>query len=257
MLLTVLGCAGSVPSPTSPASGYLVTTGRTRVALDLGNGTYGPLTGHVDPIDLDAVLLSHLHADHCADMAALVVSLRYQPRPSRAARRLPVYAPRGAARRLASLYAAEPEEAATTDLTDVLDFRDLDDLAGTPARIGDLEINAFPVPHACPAFGFRVRHGDRVLAYTGDTGGGPTVRRLAEQADLLLAEATWPDRPGTPPGLHLSGRQAGELARRAGARRLLVTHVAPWEEAPAVAAEAARAFGGPTELASPGVRHEV
>ncbi|AUS78122.1 MBL fold metallo-hydrolase [Actinoalloteichus sp. AHMU CJ021] len=257
MLLTVLGCAGSVPSPTSPASGYLVTTGRTRIALDLGNGTLGPLTGHVDPFELDAVLLSHLHVDHCADLAALVVALRHQPRRPRPARRLPVHAPRGAARRLAGLYAAEPGSAATTDLTDVLDFHDLEDLTATPAVIGDLEVSAFPVPHSCPAFGFRVRHGDRVLAYTGDTGGGPTVRRLAEHADLLLAEATWPHRQGAPPGLHLSGRQAGELARRAGARRLLVTHVAPWEDASEVAAEASLAFGGPTELAEPGARHEV
>ena len=68
MRLTVLGCAGSGPGPTSPASSYLITAGDTRLLVDLGNGSFGVLQRHLDPWLLDAVVLSHLHADHCADM---------------------------------------------------------------------------------------------------------------------------------------------------------------------------------------------
>ena len=79
MRLTVLGCAGSGPGPTSPASSYLITAGDTRLLVDLGNGSFGVLQRHLDPWLLDAVVLSHLHADHCADMTNLVVHRRYHP----------------------------------------------------------------------------------------------------------------------------------------------------------------------------------
>ena len=79
MRLTVLGCSGSGPGPISPASGYLVEAGDARLVLDLGNGTFGALQRHSDPWQLDAVLFSHLHPDHCADFTALVVYRRYHP----------------------------------------------------------------------------------------------------------------------------------------------------------------------------------
>ena len=91
MRLIVLGCSGSGPGPTSPASGYLVEAGDTRLTLDLGNGTFGPLQRHTDPWALDGVVFSHLHPDHCADFSALAVHRRYHPSPpfDPRARRLP------------------------------------------------------------------------------------------------------------------------------------------------------------------------
>ena len=114
MRLTVLGCSGSGPGPISPASGYLVTAGDTRLALDLGNGTFGPLQRRLDPFQLDAVLFSHLHPDHCADFTALVVHRRYHPNPpfDPTTRLLPVYAPAEAPSRFANAYA--PSAAAPT-----------------------------------------------------------------------------------------------------------------------------------------------
>ena len=106
MRLTVLGCSGSGPGPTAPASGYLITAGDTRVLLDLGNGSFGVLQRHIDPWLLDAVVLSHLHADHCADMANLVVHRRYHPLRPAAVAPLPVFGPADTATRLALAYAA-------------------------------------------------------------------------------------------------------------------------------------------------------
>ncbi|APU19272.1 MBL fold metallo-hydrolase [Actinoalloteichus sp. GBA129-24] len=256
MLLTILGCSGSTPGPGAASSGYLIEAEGASLVVDLGNGTFAALQGHRDPFTLDALLLSHLHPDHCADVSALTVLRRYHPRPPYDPRlhRLPLHAPSEAADRLGAAYAPSAAERAETDLSDVYDFEPLSE--GT-RRIGPFEVTAFPVAHPCEAYGFRIRHEGRVLAYTGDTGPCPQLRDLAADADLLLAEATWPDHPDAVPDLHLSGRQAGELARTAGSRRLLVTHVASWFDADEVVAEAAGAFAGPTLRAVAGHRHEV
>src|SRR3712207_1146197 len=122
MLLTVLGCAGSVPAPESPASGYLVRAGNTSVVLDLGNGTFGALQRYLDPFTIDALVLSHLHPDHCADVSALTVYRRYHPHP-RFNDPLPLYGPPDAAERLVAAYAPNADERNATDLSDTYDFR--------------------------------------------------------------------------------------------------------------------------------------
>ena len=249
MRLTVLGCSGSGPGPTSPASSYLLTAGGTRLLLDLGNGSFGPLQRHLDPWELDAVALSHLHADHCADMANLVVHRRYHPAPPAGVAPLPVYAPDGAADRLAAAYAASAEERASTDLSDVLAFRPVAD--GGP--VGEVALSAMPVEHPVAAYALRVEHDGASLVYSGDTGPCAGLVELARGADVLLCEASWPhvvpgrwDEP--PPGLHLSGRQAGEHATAAGVGRLLITHVPAWCDGATLLAEARETFDGPTEL---------
>jgi ribonuclease BN (tRNA processing enzyme) len=258
VLLTVLGCSGSGPGPTSPASSYLLTAGGTRLLLDLGNGSFGPLQRHLDPWELDAVALSHLHADHCADMTNLVVHRRYHPSPPPAVAPLPVYAPVDAPERLAAAYAASREEWASTDLSDVLAFRAV---AGG-GRIGEVTLRTTPVEHPVPAYALRVEHDGASLVYSGDTGPCAGLVELARGADVLLCEASWPhvvpgrwDEP--PPGLHLSGRQAGEHATAAGVGRLLITHVPVWCDAAALLAEAREAFDGPAELVAADAEYEV
>ena len=258
MRLTVLGCSGSGPGPTSPASGYLVHAGDVRLLLDLGNGAFGALQRHLDPWELDAVALSHLHADHCADMANLVVHRRYHPAAPATAAPLPVYAPADAADRLAAAYAASAEERASTDLSDVLAFRPIAD----GARIGDVTLRATPVEHPVTAYAMRVEHAGLSLVYSGDTGPCAGLVELARGADVLLCEASWlhvvPGRwTEPPPGLHLSGRQAGEHATAAGVGRLLLTHVPAWGDAAGVLAEARESFDGPVELAAPDATYAV
>lgn len=258
MRLTVLGCSGSGPGPTSPASGYLVTAGDVRLLVDLGNGSFGALLRHLDPWRLTAVALSHLHADHCADVANLVVHRRYDPAAPPAAQPLPVYAPSEAADRLAAAYAASAQERAEADLSDVLAFRPV--AAG--GTVGDVTLTAAPVDHPVEAYALRVEHGGAALVYSGDTGPCPGLVELARGADVLLCEASWPHvvpgRWDVPPGgLHLSGRQAGEHAAAAGVGRLLLTHVPVWCDPAAVLAEARETFDGPVELAAPDVTYEV
>lgn len=255
MRLTVLGCTGSMPGPDAPAAGYLVRADGFALALDLGNGTLAALCRQVDPFDLDALALSHLHPDHCADVSALVVYRRYHPyRPASATAPVPVYGPGETASRLAAAYAPSAAELAGTDLSDVLDIRPF----GSPAaQVGPFRLVTALVKHPCEAYAIRVEHGDASLVYTGDTGPCAALEQLAAGADLLLAEATWTHDPSRPPDLHLSGRQAGELAATAGVGRLLLTHVAPWTDPAEVLAEAKQAFDGPIEVVAAGNHYDI
>lgn len=250
MKLTILGCSGSLPRPDSPASGYLVEAGGARIALDLGNGTVGALQRHSDPFSLDGLFLSHLHPDHCSDFGALTVLRRYHPDPPHdtTRRRLPVFGPPETQDRLTRLYAPNAAELAETDLADVYDFAGFD----SPAEVGPFRVAAFPVDHLCPAWGFRVSAGGRVLAYTGDTGPCAALEELARGADALLAEASWSDSPDRPDGVHLSGRQAARVAKRAGVRQLLLTHLQPWTDPQEILREATEEFDGPVEVVEAG-----
>jgi ribonuclease BN (tRNA processing enzyme) len=208
------------------------------------------------------VVLSHLHPDHCADTSPLVVWRRYHPRPPFDAtqQRLPLLAPAGAADRLALAYAASRAELGETDLTDVLDFRDITD--GGSTGVGEVTVRSGLVDHPVEAYALRLEHAGRSLVYSGDTGPSTGLVELARGADVLLCEATWPhvipgawDEP--PLGVHLSGRQAGEHAAAAGVGRLLLTHVPSWFDGEDLLAEAKEAFDGPVELVRPDAAYEI
>lgn len=256
MRLTILGCSGSVPGPGAATSGYLLEADGFVLGVELGNGTLANLQAMRDPFELDALLFSHLHPDHCADFSALAVLRRYHPDPpyDRRPRRLAVYGPAEAPQRLANAYAPHESERRETDLGDVFEFRTIN--TGT-YRIGPFEVTATPVKHPTASFGLRFTCGPRTLTYTGDTGPCTALPGLAAQADVLLSEASWTDGPERPENLHLSGAQAGVLAREAGVGRLLLTHIAPWTDGDAVLAEAAAEFGGATFAVQQGEVYDI
>ncbi|HEY0640373.1 MAG TPA: MBL fold metallo-hydrolase [Pseudonocardiaceae bacterium] len=253
MRLTVLGCSGSLPGPASPSAGYLLEADGVAVALDLGNGTLSALQRAVEPFELGAVALSHLHPDHCADTTGLLVYLRYHPRRPAGWRPLPVYGPSETRERLAGASATSAAELAEIDMSDVFEFHGY----GGEQRIGPFAVTTATAAHPCEAYATRLEHDGRSLVYTGDTGPCAAVTELARGADVLLSEASWTDDPSRPADLHLSGVQAGELATAAGVGRLLLTHVLPWADRDAVLAEARSTFDGPVELVEVGGVYEV
>ncbi|WP_222193129.1 MBL fold metallo-hydrolase [Modestobacter italicus] len=246
MRLTVVGCAGSAPGPDSPASCYLVEHDEFVLALDLGNGSFGALQNVVRPGDVDAVYLSHLHADHCLDAAPFVVWHRYSGQSD--GRTVPLYAPVGADRRLATAY--DPDGGPIDDVFDVTA------IGPGSWTLGPFEVTTARTAHPVECYAVRLTAGGRSLVYTGDTGPSDAVVELARGADVLLAEAAYPEAPDLPPGLHLTGRQAGEHAAAAGVGRLIVTHVPSWVDAQEQLA-AARAVFPAAELARPGAVHDV
>ncbi len=242
MRLTIVGCAGSFPGPDSPASCYLIEADGFRLVLDLGNGALGPLQRYCGLDDIDAVCLSHLHGDHCLDLCAYAVARLYHPGGPRP--RLPVYGPAGAAKRMsAALGSHRP------GMTDAFEFRTL-----TPGtrEIGPLRVSTARMNHPVETFGFRLEHAGATLAYSADTAPCADLGELAAGADVLLCEASFLEAPGLPEGVHLTGRQAGEAAARAGVGRLVLTHLVAWNDREASLAEAAAAFGGELTLAAGG-----
>ncbi len=215
-----------------------------RLLLDLGNGALGALQRHVGLYDVDAICLSHLHSDHCLDMCAYWVARYYAPGGPRP--RIPVYGPDGTADRLARASGLD----AKPGLTTVFDFVSLH-----PGRrqIGPFAVTVDHVEHPVETFGFRIEHAGRVLAYSGDTGESAALVVLAKSADVLLCEASFLDRPGLPTGLHLTGREAGEHATRAGVGHLVLTHLVPGNDRDRTLAEAVSAFSGAVSLASSGL----
>jgi ribonuclease BN (tRNA processing enzyme) len=249
MKVTIIGCSGSFPGPDSPASCYLVEAEGFRLLLDFGSGSLGVLQRHIGLYDIDAICLTHLHADHCLDLCAYHVARTYGPAAPYP--RVPVYAPADAPRRLAAAYGM-PEEPC---LETAFDFVGL---APGTFEVGPFTVTAALVNHPVEAYGFRVEHAGRSVAYSGDTGESSDLVKLAADVDMLLCEASLIDRPDLPVNLHLSGRQAAEHAARAGAGRLVLTHLVPWNDPATVMADAGRGgFDGPVELAHSGAVYEL
>jgi ribonuclease BN (tRNA processing enzyme) len=246
MKLTVVGCSGSAPGPRSAASCYLVEHDGFRLVLDLGSGAFGALQGVADPDSVDAFYLSHLHADHCLDIAPFVVWHRYSGRATK--KQVPLYAPVAAERRLALAYDGDGE-----GITDVFDFVPVGPGSFT---LGPFEVTLARTAHPIECYAIRLTAGGRSLVYTGDTGPSERVIELARGADVLLAEAAHPPGGDLPKGLHLTGREAGEHAAAAGVGRLLLTHIPSWVDEIGQLF-AASAVYSETELVRPGATYEI
>ncbi len=242
MKLTVLGCSGSVPGPDSAASSYLVTAEDFHLVLDLGSGALGSLQRHLAVPQIGAIGLSHLHPDHCMDLCGLYVAAKYAP--GSPIPRIPVYAPAGAAERMALAYDLPVDPG----MEEELDFHTWQDVQ----QIGPFTVRTAAMVHPVPAYAIRVEHRGKALVYTGDTGPNDALVELARGADLLLSEAALPDdEPNNPVDLHLTPSDAGEHAKKAGVKKLVITHVPPWYNRETQADNARRTYSGPIEIATP------
>ena len=251
MRVRVIGSAGSMPGPASPASSYLVEAdldGRTwRVVMDMGSGAFGALQRYCDPRSVDAVALSHLHPDHCADLTAMHVYLEYHPEGP--ADVLPVLGPFGTASRIAQL---RGEDSAGPKF-DIRVWQ-----VGVPMEIGPFTITAEAARHPIPAYCICIAgpreegSGKAVVAYSGDTDECEGVVAAAQAADLFLCEATYQDHFDVERGVHLTAKAAGQAATQAGAKSLVLTHIPPWFDPNDHVSEARGAYEGDISVATPG-----
>ena len=247
MKLTVIGCSGSFPGPESAASCYLVEHGNCRIVLDVGSGSFGPLQRFVDPADVDAVVLSHLHPDHCMDLTGWFVARTHYP--SRPTALLPVLGPAGTANRLARAF----DMPLDPGMHGEFDFRDHVDVT----EIGPFRIRTTRVVHPTPTFAIRVEAGGVALVFSGDTAPTQALVNLSQGADLALFEATWVDGEEHPAGLHLTAGEAGRHAAAAGVDQLVLTHLVPGQDRQRAFAAARLTFDGGLTLAEPGVPYEL
>jgi ribonuclease BN (tRNA processing enzyme) len=246
MRLTIVGCAGSYPNPDSSASCYLIEHDGVRIVLDLGNGSLGDLQQYVDPLDesaLAGVVLSHCHVDHCADVASLYVMRHYGPTP--ATTQLPLVGPSDTRERIAAVYGmSDPVQ-----LDEQFDVRTL---GAGPLAIGPFLIEAVPAAHPVEAYSIRVTADGMSITYSGDTAPTRELVDLARGTDIALFEASFVGT-ANPPNLHLTGAEAGRIAREADVGLLVLTHHVAWNDEAEVLAEAVAEFDGPVEQARPGM----
>jgi ribonuclease BN (tRNA processing enzyme) len=234
LTLHILGSRCGMPRDREPSSGYIVTADSTAVLLDCGPGVAATVSTVIEPAQLDAVFISHMHCDHCYDVLPIARAMiaprvpypdgsgdtALRPGPDR----IPLFVPAGSRSVFESLQAlfpvgTAPAMARAIDLAfDVREYRPGDRLS-----VGSVTVEPFAVRHAAVACGFRVETAHGTLAYTGDTGWSDDLIALARDCDLLLSEATLRAADPGPHG-HLSAREAGRLAARTGARALVLTH---------------------------------
>ena len=249
MRLHILGSNGTYPTPDRPASGYVVQHGDTLVWNDAGPGTFVELWDRFDLSDIDAVVISHEHPDHCSDLLSAYHALAHGPvrRPL-----LPVYCPAPVVERISGFVRAGEGH----PLGATFDFRVVDD--GDAVRVGDMGIEFRVTDHSVPTVGSRFEAGGRVLAYSADTGAEGPWSEIAEGVDFFLCEATYQgDLSDHQYKQHLTAGQAGQIARGRGARRLMLTHIPAHLDPANSVMEAERTFDRPVALAVPGTSHDV
>lgn len=240
MRLTILGASASYAGPGQACAGYLVQAGEVAVLLDCGNGTLANLGSCIDPLSLDAVFVTHGHVDHFADVYALQALLRYAPGGPAAP--LDLYMPEGLFERMGMILGPRGRD----ELSEAFDVRVVRD--GDSIGIGDVTVRVHAVDHTEPTFALTVEHQGATMCYTSDSASGARLDAAVAGADLLLAEATLPQQyAGKAP--HLTAREAGELAARSRADRLVLTHVWPTNDRDEMLTEARAAFSGSVDIA--------
>jgi len=242
MRLRVLGCAGGFPAADNPNSGYLLEEGKTRIWIDAGTGTFAAIQPHATDYErIDALVLSHFHADHCADVYPLHVALQYEKKA-----RMKLFGPPGTLEALGGLLG----EDGVDKLAEVFDFQAVEE--GSEVCLAGVRLTFRRTEHPIHTLAIRAASESGVLVYSADTGPGIDLVPFARGADLFVCEATYQnERQGKP--VHLTAAQAGETARRAAVGALVLTHHWPTFDQEMSLAEARETAGSvPVRLARPG-----
>ena len=245
MELIVLGAGGGWAQAGGAASGYLVRHEGFNLWVDAGTGTMANLQEHIALEDIGAIVVSHRHFDHFLDLYPLFLARWYRKNGPRLSG-LPLYAPPGMFDHALQLEA---------DLPMAFDPNVVE--PGDSFQAGPFRVRTAPMRHPVPTLGMRIEADGQLLAYTADTGPTEDLIGLARGADVLLSEATWLDLPPTAEPLHLTPAEAGEYARRAGAGRLVLTHLWPTYDRAAMTERAEGAFGEAVMLAEVGTKVEL
>lgn len=264
MHITVLGKSPAWQDADGACSGYLVEEDDACLLLDCGNGVFSKLRRYRDYTDVDAVVISHLHADHFLDLVPFSYALTYAPRQqpapvgqwpgTHAPARPRLYAPAGARETFRRIVGAWGSEDLIENAFDLREYAVDDDL-----ELGDLRVRFSEVPHFTTTYavGVSSANGGGRFTYGADSGPSDALVRFAGGADLLMIEATLPAPEEEGPRGHMTPAEAGEHGSRAGVRRLVLTHISDELDELGAREAAERAFGGPVLVAHEGAVYVV
>ena len=243
MQLTTLGCWAPYPQPSGACSGYLLQEGGRSLLIDTGNGVLSRLLQHMEIKELDAVLLSHLHPDHLMDIYSLRHAVEAANREGRMNRRMPLYLPTGPAEDFDRI----------KGFTKAFELQIIDELpAPREVTVAGFQVTFVPGIHNLPAYSIAVA-GSKRFVYSGDTAYNEELIKLASGADLFLCEASGLDKDAEYlKENHLTARQAGQLAKAAEVKRLMITHFYPEYALSQLQNQAEQGLGRLVELAREG-----
>jgi ribonuclease BN (tRNA processing enzyme) len=262
--ITVLGKSPAWQDADGACSGYLVEEDGTCLLLDCGNGVFSKLRRYRDYTDVDAVVISHLHADHFLDLVPFAYALTYAPRqqpvpvdrwpgtdtPARPC----LYAPAGARATFRRIVGAWGNEDLIEGAFELHEYDPDGELA-----VGGLRVRFSEVPHFTTTFavGISSADGRRRFTFGADSGPNEQLIRFAGGADLLMIEATLPVAEDDGPRGHLTPAEAGAHGSRAGVGRLVLTHISDELDELWAREEAEQSFGGPVLVAYEGAVYTV
>jgi ribonuclease BN (tRNA processing enzyme) len=241
--IRVLGSEPAWPSASRACSGYLVLTARSVLLIDCGTGVFERLRAVCAPEELTGVLISHLHFDHWLDLLPLRYYLKYEASPNAP---LPLHLPPGALEKLKRI--AEQVDPTPRFFDGAFTTSEYDPKRELTTE--DLSVTFHRTRHPIETYAFALVSEGRRLVYTADTGRDESLIHFARGADLLVCDATWGASDGDET-MHLSANSAGQMAAAAGARRLLLTHLAEPKADEAVRV-AQKEYGGPVAFAKGG-----
>ena len=264
MRVTVLGKSPAWQDAGGACSGYLIAEGETALLLDCGNGVFSKLREHCDYVDVDAVCISHMHADHFFDLFpfayALLLAPRQQPVPVAGhpgtdhPARPRLIVPPGARQTFRTVAGAWGDEGLVEAGFELEEYD-----TGSRLEVGPLGLRFATVPHYILTHAVEVSSevtGGR-LTFGADCSPNDELVEFARDTDLLVVEATLPRPERTGLRGHLTPEEAGEHGHRAGAKRVVLTHISDELDADWAAEEGAAAFGGPLEIARGGAVYEL
>lgn len=259
MKLTVLGGSAAAPNPGDACAGYLVSDRDTTLLIDCGPGVVTQLRAVLDPQSLSAIVVTHLHADHTLDLVALRYTMKYAPHANQTAP-VPLHLPPGGLAFLERFGAVfqSGNEVGQDFWGDVFEPSEYD--PGARLHVGAYTVQFEAMSHYVPAWAVRIEHDHTALVFSADTGPQSGLAEFARGCDLLLCEATLLRQPpGQRPDEygHLTATEAGAIARAAGVRQLVLTHL--WRELgfERLLHDARGSFQGPVELARSGAVFEL
>lgn len=258
----MLGKSPSWQDAGGACSGYLVEADGMRLLVDCGNGVFGKLREQIDYVDLDAAVISHLHADHWLDLIPYSYALTYAPKQQP----VPVHtwpgtdtparprliAPPGSIETFRRVVGAWGNEDLIENAFEIEQYK-----AEDTVEVGPIKVSFHPVPHFIDTFAISLESDGSRVVFGADSRPGEELIEIARGADLLVVEATLPRPERTGVRGHMTPEEAGAHAKEAGVKRVVITHISDELGDEWAREEAERGFGGPVEVARGGATYEV
>jgi ribonuclease BN (tRNA processing enzyme) len=244
MKLTVFGQWGGYPKAGEASSGYLIQHSGFKLLIDCGSGVLSHLQHHVEATGLDAVLLSHYHPDHVADIGVLQHALLIQYFLGKNKGTLPVYTHREDQRGF--------ETITYKDLMKAHEYKE-----DTSLSIGPFKVTFVKTKHPVPCYGMRIEADGKALFYTADSAFKEEFVSFGKDADVLLCECNFYGGMDASKAGHMTSLDAGHLAQQSNARKLILTHLPHFGELDQLVTEASTLYKGEVLLAKKDIEVDI